>query len=114
MDFKDYFKFPLKIVEDLVFTADGKRALDFARNLTNFQRRNILQILNGEDQRSTDLELTYKDGEVMHKGEHFITIRGWGYLTGIGGLNLHNDIAEDIQDEFGKYIVLKLNPKPNG
>ena len=42
-----------------------------------------------------------------------ISIRGWGYLTNPNRLNLSSDDAAKIQDDFGKYIVEKLNEKSN-
>lgn len=36
-------------------------------------------------------------------------IRGWGYLTGVGGLNLSDDDAAAIQDTNAEFIVLACN-----
>ena len=36
-------------------------------------------------------------------------IRGWGHLTGTGGLHLSESAAAKIQDDFGQYIVETLN-----
>lgn len=36
-------------------------------------------------------------------------IRGWGYLTGVGGLNLSDDDAVEIQDAAAKYIETAIN-----
>jgi len=38
-----------------------------------------------------------------------ILIRGWGGLTGIGGLNLSTLEAAHVQDTFAEYIVKQLN-----
>ena len=45
------------------------------------------------------------------KGEYAFCLRGWGYLTGTGGLNLSKDIAKNLQDEFISYILSRLNNK---
>ena len=36
-------------------------------------------------------------------------IRGWGYLTGTGGLNLPEDEALKIQDKFGEDLANAYN-----
>lgn len=40
-----------------------------------------------------------------------LLIRGWGHLTGTGGLNLSEKIASEIQDDLGNYLVEQLNKK---
>jgi len=40
-------------------------------------------------------------------------IRGWGHLTGIGGLHLPQEEAARLQDEFEQYIVETLNKASN-
>lgn len=40
---------------------------------------------------------------------HVIDIRGWGHLTGRGGLNLPHEEAMKIQDAFGKKVAQLLN-----
>lgn len=40
-----------------------------------------------------------------------ILLRGWGHLTGVGGLHLPPDVAAKIQDEFGEWIAKTLNNK---
>ena len=36
-------------------------------------------------------------------------IRGWGYLTGCGGLNMDPDEAAEVQDQFTAWVVETLN-----
>ena len=38
-----------------------------------------------------------------------LDIRGWGYLTGAGGLNLSNEEACKIQDSFERWVINTLN-----
>jgi hypothetical protein len=38
-----------------------------------------------------------------------IDIRGWGYLTGCGALNMHPDEAAKVQDQFTAWVVQVLN-----
>lgn len=47
--------------------------------------------------------------------ERALDVRGWGYLTGKGGLNLAAPAAEEIIDDFGQSVVRILNAQwPNG
>lgn len=47
--------------------------------------------------------------QIYANGMLFITIRGWGRLTGCGnGLCLHADKAREIQNNLAKWIVDKL------
>lgn len=44
--------------------------------------------------------------EDKEKGSHLVAdIRGWGHLTGPGGLNLTDEVAAKFQDKVGRYIV---------
>ena len=38
-----------------------------------------------------------------------LDIRGWGHLTGGGALNLSQEVAMKLQDDFGKRVVRLLN-----
>lgn len=39
------------------------------------------------------------------KGEMVAQVRGWGYLTGVGGLNLPEDKAVEIQKANGNLLA---------
>ena len=71
----------------------------------------IIDIINGEC--PTDYEAKWTTGddvtEIYYDGKFQFLVRGWGYLTGCGGLNLPEDLAAKIQDEFIAYILGKLN-----
>lgn len=128
--FKEVFKLPLKNAEAcpfMVLTADNQRAFDFEweawetyekdSHIDGKSIHDIIAKLNGDD--SIILEnyynFTYKDGKIWafsskdKKKKHIMLIRGWGYLTGIGGLHLKAEDAVKIQDDFGQYIVDTLN-----
>jgi hypothetical protein len=36
-------------------------------------------------------------------------MRGWGYLTGTGGLNLNRNVAAKTQDQMAEWIVELMN-----
>lgn len=46
--------------------------------------------------------------EILKNGKLFITIRGWGNLTGIGGYNFSEEKASKIQDDLRDWIIYKL------
>lgn len=49
------------------------------------------------------------DTLILNNGKEFITIRGWGNLTGIGGYNFDAEKATKIQDDFRNWIIYKLS-----
>ena len=130
LDFMTIYKLPLKNVEAcpfMVLTADDQRAFDFewpgwptyekGLGIDSKSIHDIIAKLNGDD--SIILEnyynFSYKDGEIWafstkaKKKKHIMLIRGWGHLTGTGGLHLKDEAAAKIQDDFGQYIVETLN-----
>lgn len=123
-DFKNYFKFPLKMWEDFdvkVFTNDNKMAFDWLINLPREVKDKFVAKINGETLvMKVKKEFWHENGVVfckMLEGEHKDTvyklfrIRGWGMLTGIGAYNLDVETAAKIQDDFTEYCVKMLNNK---
>lgn len=114
MDWKDVYKFPLYMWENFevkVFTKEDQMAFDWMGNFTSECKKKIISIINGE-QKPPHRDKFYRDGIVIyHKGleKPILRIRGWGYLTGVGGLRLSEDEAIRIQNEFGDYIIKQLN-----
>ena len=121
-NFKNYFKFPLKMWEDFdikVFTNDNKMAFDWLINLPREVKDKFVAKINGETLvMKVKKEFWHENGVVfckMLEGEHKDTvytlfrIRGWGMLTGIGGYNLDAETAAKIQDDFTEYCVKMLN-----
>jgi len=47
--------------------------------------------------------------EIFNNGELFITIRGWGNLTGTGAHNFDTEKAKKIQDDFRDWIIYKIS-----
>ena len=73
-------------------------------------KREVIDILNDKTDKKLTNKLEIVDGYKIYMNDKpFITIRGWGYLTGCGGgLCLDPDTAKKIQDDFAKWIVDKL------
>lgn len=114
MDWKDVYKFPLYMWEGFeikVFTSDDKMAFDWCNNFSSESKKLIISVINGDKKLSGESQY-YRDGIVIyHKGLELpiLRIRGWGHLTGVGGLHLSEDEAIRIQNEFGDYIIKQLN-----
>lgn len=121
--YKTAYKFPLQWDEgsSKVFTKDYTMAFDFPFMrgmfgdreeliLSNEQQKEIVSIINGEKKGNIvgDVEYVKDDAVVTVDKKILLVIRGWGYLTGVGGLNIPPEKAAPIQDEFGEYIVKKL------
>ncbi len=57
------------------------------------------------------IKISHSPIEILKNGELYITIRGWGNLTGIGGYNLSEEQASKIQDDFRDWIIYKISKK---
>lgn len=126
-EFKQYYKFPLKMWEDWtgkVFTQDNKMAFDWILPINkeyNEVKTKLLAKINGEDTPFTIkksfryekgfIYVTIEEGEDKGKSKKIALIRGWGMLTGVGGYHLSEEKAAEIQDAFADYCVEMLNKK---
>ena len=121
-EFKQYYKFPLKMWEFMdikVFTDDNKMAFDWLINIPREIKQKLIDRINGVDTEPYKTKKTFyqKDGIVYCRIEDkdqeikLFRIRGWGMLTGVGGYNLPTDKAAEIQDTFTNYCVEILNEK---
>jgi hypothetical protein len=119
MTFKEAYKFPLSVLDGTVWTRDENMAFMFANNvladdphiLSWHGQFNVVKSINGYEADLAPLELSYnpKDATISLNGKTFLIIRGWGHLTGSGGLNLPEDTATRLQDEFAEYIIKQLS-----
>lgn len=127
-EFKQYYKFPLKMWEFLnikVFTDDDKMAFDWLLPHTDaYQevKEYLLAKINGEEIKPFQVKKTFyhENGIVYCKFEEgknagevikVLRVRGWGMLIGVGGYNLDEVKAVEIQDAFTNYCVEMLNKK---
>lgn len=130
IDFKKYYKFPLRNDDLLAFKAlcSGERhmmAYDVRANVSDELCLQLLDIINGINIESNESDYWLNDkyqyermgaeikriDKETRKTESVVIIRGWGTLIGIGGYNLPEEKAVAIQDAFGNYIINKLNRK---
>ena len=115
------FQLPLKNYHGKVFTADDHMAFDFAQKfsyptaftISEDNRNKITAIVNGEQLRiDTNLDLSMSDGTIYVTADgvkkEFIIIRGWGHLCGFGALNLDEETAAKIQDEFAAMVFERI------
>lgn len=65
----------------------------------------ICEILNGTKPTKGNPGVSTKDGNIYLNGNLILVVRGWGYLTGVGRLNLPAKEARKLQDKFAQYIV---------
>lgn len=89
------------------FTKQGNFDPEF-KKLTE----NILEVLSSDDKKLESNHTFRKEGLHIFIDNYFqpiITIRGWGRLTGIGGYNLSDEDAINVQDTFADWIVNRLN-----
>ena len=117
-EFKKYYKFPLKMWEHFtgkVFTQENNMAFDWLLPYDekyNDLKERLLNKINGEE---VDINKSFyhKEGYIYARGEvidvKVALIRGWGMLTGVGGYNLPQEKAAEIQDAFAEYCVKALN-----
>lgn len=116
MDFKEAYTPPFHVDKygPYVWSANGTMSLMFERKqFTTRQRQIIVDILNGEIERPEKLKTFEIKNytELTYEGNVVALIRGWGYLTGTGGLNLEEEVAAKTQDDFANWIVETLNKK---
>lgn len=124
MDFKTAYNFPISRRNGKVTGTKHNMVFDFpmvflypnAFFITATDQDNIVDMINGGKKKITlDAEFSYNDSIVYIKHDdvvkEFLIIRGWGYLTGSGGLNLDLEAASKFQDDLGHYITDILNKK---
>jgi len=125
--FNEVYKLPLhtdSYAISMVWTADLNSAFDFVtgtkddieyNDLISLKTVNqYLDVINGKQKSEFTQTFVYEDSYIYYKDDNgdlcpVISIRGWGHLISPGGLNLSTEDAIKIQDDFGNYIVEKLN-----
>lgn len=109
--FEKYFKLPFRLDNfgDYVFDTNERMVFTFAEDVE--VQKDLVKKINGEDVNiDVELNLLYEPSlaVILNGIDLFIDIRGWGYLTGTGGLNLPDEQAQKIQDDLAEYIIEKL------
>lgn len=94
-----------------VWDKDSKMVLMFtSKSIDNDDREKIVRKLNGNQVEGFSLsDIKYSETEYHSGGLCIMWQRGWGYLTGSGGLNLSGKEARKIQEEFAHFVVNSLS-----
>lgn len=94
-----------------VYDDNNNFCFQFVVDLDEKQCEQFEKVINKEITPNNFNTYTHKGGMVKLNGNDIILIRGWGYLTGTGGLNLSGEEAAAIQDDLADYIVETLKGK---
>ena len=115
-DFKEVFTPPFNF--DGVFIYDAKNRISINALLSDEKTKKIVSKLNGTSKKKlkgkfliSDVDSTrilFRDGKGTGNVP-VLLIRGWGRLTGTGGLFLPEETAVKLQDDFAQWIVETLN-----
>lgn len=123
-DWTECYKLPLHLDDYCVYAWDAESGMALSNfNLKydakgNFlpgeteRIKHIIDVINGDCSSDFEPEWKLSDDEpceITYKGEHQFLVRGWGHLTGCGGLNLPVELASEMQDDFINYILGRLN-----
>lgn len=110
IDWENYFKLPFYNDYGRVVDKDYHFTFQFNNERLENLNDKIIAIINGDLASDFKHNFRYEDGEIFnekYKDMPIITLRGWGYLTGIKRLSSKD--AREVQDKLGKYIINKLN-----
>lgn len=109
--FKDVYEKPF-IVDKFSRVKDSKGNFIFQFIVDLEDKVDLIISVINEEATLKNIErdvFTFDRGVVKYGDLGIILIRGWGNLTGIGGMNLSTEEAENIQNTLGWHIVKMLN-----
>lgn len=113
MNFLDIYKPPFRAEGPMIYSANNVLAL-MAVSIDYYPEKMMqrtVEILNGQSESMGCPDVGCDNGEIYINGDPFLVVRGWGYLTGICGLNLPEEKAATIQDDFAVWVVEKIRGK---
>lgn len=125
-DWTECYKLPLHLDDYCVYAWDAESGMALSSfNLKYDEEGNylhgeqdrikhIIDVINGDCSSDFEPEWDISNDDpckITYKGEHQFLVRGWGHLTGCGGLNLPEKLASEMQDGFIDYILDRLNGK---
>lgn len=120
MDFKDIFKAPYS-TDDYglyVFDKEDNICLDYYSDRIDYNpdiTKQLCSLLNGEsdtfEHKIKEYVKNANDCFIILENSDVITVRGWGYLTGV--LKLSNKDAAKIQDDFLDWVINKIKENQN-
>lgn len=111
MIWENVFKLPFKLSYGDIYVFDSNDHIVCNITEQDDYAVMIVNALNGWEITFPNKKFNASDGCIFDgvNEDPVIVIRGWGYLTGTGGLNLAPEQAVKIQDELQGWIVKRLN-----
>jgi len=112
---EDVWELPLHLDkhDTYAYAKNGTMALTFESNTKEeiLEARKIVAIINGEAESDRQHEYIHDGcaGIFCDARRLVFSVRGYGYLTGTGGLHLPWSGAIRVQDDFIAYILKRLN-----
>lgn len=103
----DIFKEPYTTDGVYIYDSNNQMCL-MAGDCANYPEEmlaRICEILNGTKPTKGNPGVAFEGPEIYLNGDLILVVRGWGYLTGTGGLHLGAEEAERIQGEFAQFVV---------
>lgn len=108
ISWKDVYKLPLEYDGyTYCWSKNGTMSIMFSRDVSEKDRKRIVDSINGKSSSKID-GLTSNGPDFYQDNQYLFCVRGWGYLTGIGGLNLPEKKAIKLQDDFINHVLDKL------
>lgn len=111
MYWKDAYTPPFKDCYGICIKDSKGRMVANFLTTSEENRSRIIGILNGKLKSEALVPFSRQNQHIYYGPHKILLMRGWGYLTGIGGLNLDEETAAQIKDSMADYIVDKLNNK---
>ena len=107
MDFKEVYKLPFKVVIDgmCAKSSNGVKTFTAFDPASQGELKRIIDVLNGDSNYRYDKKSIKVEKDIIYIGKNIILVRGWGNLTGSGGLGMNSNDAAKLQDDFIKWIV---------
>lgn len=106
--FLEVYKLPLSIDSNSIYIISDNNITTFSILTSNIDKvKKIIEVINRESNKKYN-NVLYKDEVIYVDDDPIFIIKGWGYLTGIGGLNLPFEKAIEIQDSFCNWVVNRL------
>ncbi len=110
-----YYKLPLKVdpyCPSYIYDSVHTLALNYIRedDIINDDYSLLYEIIgaiNGHN--DVKYNISFEDDIIYVNNIPTLLIRGWGYLTGIGGYNLTFDEAIEEQNKLKNYIINRLS-----
>lgn len=107
-DFKDIYSAPFERECDVYFfSSNGVMSFNILTNNTELISK-IEQCLNSKTPVKVSDNVEKDEIIIKIDGNPVLLARGWGHLRGVGALNLPEDVAVKVQDDFIHWAISKL------